>query len=726
MIQVSSSTLLSIKLSIIFGSKTATMNLAKLIRCLIMVEMLSFFLVARFCHSADAKGKNKAKPSGANGCHLQSLSTCLCKQDGNGYFNVDCSGSGLVEIQDLYPSNVIQLDLSFNNINVIRNSTFKDVNGNDLGTLKMLSLSNNNISTIETGAFKGLVELETLLLYNNNLYAAFQRDPFTFEPLSGALRVFDIRRNVNDDCLDCHQYPGALLKNLPELTELYMDAIDGRPLGEDFKQLKSLRKLVFSGGRGNVVHVTNSMFRYVPNITELDMAGIGVGSMNGQALKYLRNLKVLNLCNNPSLRKDTISIVYGLEKIALEELYMNNTGIGDNMQFLIYPSRSEQRKSMRILTLDSNSIYDFGGSFVSKRYPNIQVLSLGDNYFSPGSRFFADFYDMSHLVGLNLSRQQGANYGLRKKRDFHQNQLHFCQLGTACPLNIPRQLQWVDMSYFGFQLPQVPELAILTNNSLNYINAAYTGVSALPFQIFCPDSLNIIPQFKTSDLTGNSIQCINSSIFVNCSMEKLEYLRLGKNDLGSVGPNVCHNGPNGNLAFLKPLYNLKTLDLHENNLGGRIPEDVFLNTTKLRNIDLSGNDIGNFNLTIDHLFDLELLNLSKNDLRCLDENTYTALGHLQRNKQDQSRVRIDLSDNPLVCNCSCLPFYDWLARTEVEIVGMTTYQCKFPDGSTMSLRRLNTIVAKLESQCYNTGLLLIWSLMALANVAVAMTTITYR
>ena len=66
-------------------------------------------------------------------------------------------------------------------------------------------------------------------------------------------------------------------------------------------------------------------------LIELDMAGTGVGSMSGQALKYLQNLKVLNLCNNPSLRKATISIVNGLQGIALEELYMNNTGIGDNI-----------------------------------------------------------------------------------------------------------------------------------------------------------------------------------------------------------------------------------------------------------------------------------------------------------------------------------------------------------------------------------------------------------
>ena len=360
------------------------MDLSNLIRCLFMVKVLSLFLVVCFSHSTNAKRKNNVKPSGADGCHLQSLNTCLCKQDGNGCFKVDCSGSGLVEILDLYPSNVIQLDLSFNDINVMRNSTFKDVSGSDLGTLKILSLSNNNISTIETGALKGLVELETLLLYNNSLYAAFQRDPFMFAPFTSALRVLDIRRNVKDDCLNCNQYPGALLKTLPELTELYMDAIDRRPLGEDFKHLTSLRKLVFSAGGGNVVHIKNNMFRNIPNITELDIAGIGIGSMSGQAFKYLRNLKVLNLCNNPSLRKATISIVNGLRMIALEELYMNNTGIGDNMQFIIYPSRDEERKSMRIWTLDSNSIYDFGGSFVSKRYPNIEVLSLGDNYFSPG------------------------------------------------------------------------------------------------------------------------------------------------------------------------------------------------------------------------------------------------------------------------------------------------------------------------------------------------------
>ena len=700
------------------------MDFVNLFGCLIIVQV--FFLALGFHYSIGIKGKTHVKAPGADDCHLQTLGKCFRKQDETGYLKVDCSGSGFVEIPGLYPRNVIQLDLSFNNINIIRNSTFKNVDGGDLATLKILSLSNNNISTIETGAFRGLVKLETLLLYNNSLCAAFQRDPFMFAPFSDALKVLDIRKNIKDHCLICQQYPGALLKSLHELTDLYMDAIDNLALTENFKHLTSLRKLVFSGGSGNVVHVMNSMFRYVPNITELDMAGIGVGSMRGQAFKYLQNLKVLNLCNNPNLRKLTISIVDGLRRIALEELYMNNTGIGDNMEFIITPSREEQSKSLRIWTLDSNSIYDFGGSFISKRYPNIEVLSLGDNYFSPGSRFFADFFDMRHLVGLNLSRQQGAHYGLRKKRYDHLNQLRFCQLGTACPLNIPRQLQWVDLSYFGYQLPQVPELAILTNNSLNYLNAAYTSISALPFMIFCPTSLNIVPQFKTFDFTGNSIRCINSSIFVNCSMENLEYLYLGKNDLGWVGHNVCNNGPGGNLAFIQPLSNLRTLDLYENDLGGRIPEDVFLNTTKLRNIDLSFNNIANFNLTIDHLLDLELMNLSANDLKYLDVSTFTALEHVQKNKQDQSGVRLDLSGNPLVCNCSCLPFYDWLARTEVEIVGMATYQCKFSDGSTMKLRRLSTIVAKLQSQCYNTGLLLIWSLTALANIAVAITTITHR
>ena len=382
------------------------MDLVSLIRFLIMLS--SSFLVVSFRHSI----KTKRKTSGADGCQLQSLSMCLCRQDGNSYFKVDCSRSGLVEIPGLYPSNVIQLDFSFNDINVIRNSTFKSVNGDDLGTLKILSLSNNKINTIDTDAFKGLVQLETLLLYNNSLYAAFQRDPFILAPLSGALRVLDIRKNLKDECLECQQYPGALLKNLPELTDLYMDAIDNCPLGEEFKHLTNLKKLVFSGGRGNIVHIKNTMFRYVPNITELDMAGIGVGSMRGQALKHLRNLKILNLCDNPNLRKLTISIVNGLREIALEELYMNNTGISDNMKYIIFPDhRDEERKAMRILTLDSNSIYDFGDSFVSKRYPNIEVLSIGNNYFSPGSKFFADFYDMRHLVGLNLSRQQGPTTG---------------------------------------------------------------------------------------------------------------------------------------------------------------------------------------------------------------------------------------------------------------------------------------------------------------------------
>ena len=182
------------------------MDITNVFGCLIVVEV--FYLAVGYHHSIDTKRKPSVKPFGADGCHLQTLSTCLCKQDEKGSFKVDCSGSGLEEIPGLCPSNVIQLDLSFNNINVIRDSAFKNVGGGELVTLKILSLSNNNISTIETGAFKGLLKLETLLLYNNSLCVAFLREPFMFAPFSEALKVLDIRKNINDDYLSCQQYPG--------------------------------------------------------------------------------------------------------------------------------------------------------------------------------------------------------------------------------------------------------------------------------------------------------------------------------------------------------------------------------------------------------------------------------------------------------------------------------------------------------------------------------------
>ena len=692
------------------------------------IVFISVAVMGTTSRKLDVRKRSIMTSSSIQQCELPSLSKCQCDVSPHSdSFTVDCSQSGIKEVPNTYQNHITHLKLDFNNISIIKNFSFLNTAGSNLENLIFLSLNNNNLTFIEDLAFDGLARLETLLLYNNNLYAAFQRSTLIFMPLRNSLKVLDIRKNIRDECVTCRRYPGATVKPLGNLTELYMDGIDRRPLDMEFKSLENLRKLVFSGGRGNVAHIMDNMFRAVPMITELDGSGIGIGFWD-KALQFLPNIKVLNLCDNPAMTSRVLNIARDVTSVPLEKLYMNNTGIEDHMEIFIWTigENKEKGKNMRVLTLDSNSIYDFT-DFFSKQFPNLEILSLGDNYWNPDSRFFADLFKMKHLVGLNISWQQGASMMSRAKRSLHDNKLHFCQVGTACPLNLPQNLEWVDLSHFGFQLPQVPEMAWLTNSSLKYLNAAYTGISSIPYMMFCPASLHVVLQMQTWDVTGNSLQCINSSAFSNCSMEALEHLYLGKNSLGWTGVSVCNNEQDDNLAFLKSFKNLKIIDLQENNLNGRIPQDVFINNTKLQNINLAGNGLVEMNITFDHLLDLEMLNLANNNIKCLAEPTFRALDHLQRKRHGESKITIDMSQNPLSCNCSCLPFYQWLAKTKIVFINMGNYACKFPDGSTVQLRRLSTILVKLEAWCGETGTLEIaWSVTILINVLVALGTVIFR
>ena len=702
------------------------------------VFVLNFEVTTRKVHLGGNERKGSVMTSSSlQTCDLTSLSMCRCNASPDSdTFTVDCSISRVKKVPNTYPDHMTHLKLDFNNISIIHNFSFVNNFGNSLENLRYLSLNNNNLTFIEDCAFEGLNRLETLLLYNNNLYSAFQTSTLMFMPLRNSLKVLDIRRNIKDECVKCRKYPGATVKYLSNLNDLYMDGINKKPLDADFTSLGNLRKLVFSGGRGNVAHIDNRTFRSVPNIIELDVSGIGI-KFWVNALQYLPHLKVLDLCNNPGMAsmESLQNVGSDLNNVQLEKLYMNNTGIRDGIQYFLNQIGEGNGIQMKVLTLDSNLIYDYTKS-ISKKFPNIEILSLGDNYWNAQSKFFVDFGRMKHLIGLNMSWQQGTSYGTRNRRKRSRqdvwkwkdvNKMHLCQIGIACPLNIPHRLQWVDLSHFGFQLPHVPEMALLTNTSLNYLNMAFTGITAFPFMIFCPAPLHVSPKFQTIDVSGNSIHCINSSIFTNCSMETLENLYLAKNNLGWTGANVCNNHEDNNLAFIKPVMNLKTIDLQENNLNGRISDDVFLNNTKLQNIILAANALVELNISMDQLLELEMLDLGRNNLRCLSESTFRTLENLQRNKKGKSRIKLDLSNNPFVCNCSCLPFYQWIARTKMDLINVENYECKFSDGSTMKLNKLSTILVKLDSWCSTRGAIEVaWSTTILLNALLTVATVTFR
>ena len=187
---------------------------------------------------------------------------------------MDCSHKDFTFVPSFAePSQITSLNLDFNKISVLRNNEFVDRSGNGMINLKSVSLRGNNMTSIERSAFNGLIALETLILHNNSLFTALYTSSQIFQPLQNNLRVLDIRQNIKGSIPPKTGYPIRALAPLRALEELLMDGLDRKPLDPGFRKLGSLRKLVFAGGRRDVVHIPDSAFRPVPHLTELDMSG---------------------------------------------------------------------------------------------------------------------------------------------------------------------------------------------------------------------------------------------------------------------------------------------------------------------------------------------------------------------------------------------------------------------------------------------------------------------
>ena len=122
------------------------------------------------------------------------------------------SGMDLSEVPDNIPSNTTILDLTHNNITVLKADSFSN-----LTDLRELRLSHNNIRDVQNGSFNGLGNLEILSLSSNCLT---QLKPETFSGLTS------LRRLLLDDNLLSSIDP-TLFEGLRRPLEI---SVEGNPL----------------------------------------------------------------------------------------------------------------------------------------------------------------------------------------------------------------------------------------------------------------------------------------------------------------------------------------------------------------------------------------------------------------------------------------------------------------------------------------------------------------
>jgi hypothetical protein len=185
-------------------------------------------------------------------------------------------------------------------------------------------------------------------------------------------------------------------------------------------------------------------------------------------------------------------------------------------------------------------------------------------------------------------------------------------------------------------------------------------------------------KLKRLNLARNNIKIIPKDLFIYTP--SLEHLNIDRNpllplsietfsgielSLRNISCQSCSLTSNSLIAFL-PLKNLERLKLQSNFLTEILPENLFSSMKQLIAIDLQRNQLTQIPMNLPvSLRELELGN--------------NRLINLFINNETLQLTTLDLSSNPLQCDCHIQPLYHWLlTHFQTELVPYVQWICAQP------------------------------------------------
>ncbi len=639
----------------------------------------------------------------------------------------DCSDLGLSEVPGDIPVETTHLYLDRNNIQALPADAFKT----SLRNLVFFSMTRNELRKVTPGALTNLPQLTELNFFHNKLALNDSLPPSVFNPLKFSLKTLDIRQNCPRESLGDCWYPGSI-SELQDVRELKMDLFRDKPLPHSFVSMDSLNSLVFVGGE-KINFISQDMFQSVQamNITSINLSGLGLRSIQQKALSYLNDLRILDLSDNPKLGISLPGICKSLHNTSLQILKLNNTG----MEYEYGVSSRIQSAlcglDLRELFLDNNDITTLDPTF-SKCFPKLKILSFSNNFISPKHELVFDILSLKRLTGLNISCQYtgpgcATNRNFSSVRSVREKRGAgiICAPGMSCPLFLPPNLQWLDISHNGLVNVDLPEVVLLRPSKLSDFKASFCGVQTALYPVFCPHG--VVPEIVHFDVRRNNLECISPSFFLKCNWTSVKTILFGGNRLGDREGFACHSDPNDRFAFLRAPLEFEVFDLSSNKLDSMHNLTDLQNLEKLRRLDLSLNRFANFTLDLTTFSRLEYLDLSHNHIQCLSNETTLQLNDIQQQHSKTKLLKVDLSGNELQCNCFCLHFFEWMLRTDVMLVNHKNYSCKFDDNTIASLERLQNVFAKLQQKCLGSlWLQIAATFQTFVFVTITISSMTYR
>ncbi|CAG2186754.1 TLR13 [Mytilus edulis] len=612
-----------------------------------------------------------------------------------GKLHIECSHKNLTNIPDL-PSEAVYIDLEGNLIKEIPNATFEH-----LKNLTFLDISFNRLTSINRQTFVGIQNLKHLKL-NNNFIVSIQNN--TFDGMT-SLTVLDLSNNNILSMISKQFFKGLI----------------------NLRHLKLNKSPVMTSKSREIA---NNTFEYLINLSVLDLSFNNLESINEQTFTGLENLQYLNL-NKNKLSYNTRQVPAGCFKPlkSLIRLSIQNNNVYSYPRICIFPDLT----IAHLVNLEKIELDVDVGRRVFKNvqclgpgYASLQNLhSLKFDTCGRLSLFNDSFKHTPHLTHIDIQKcavtyvKSGALSRLSKLKvlkldlsgysDYKLDQFMMVNMVSSLAMT---QIEVLDMK-------DVWETA-QTENTFPWeeVNAMLLNTSIRELRF--TNNFNVVFPTRKSVPSPQSLQILNLSMNalneILLNLTHVKFLYLQGNALGKYLGN--------NSYMIKGETKLEYVCLANNSILN-LNSDLFKDQPYLQIIDLSYNSLKEVNCDLSHLVKLHILNLTFNLINHLDYKSFTKLDRIL--KKSDNILQIDLSYNPVHCNCYTLSFLQWMQRRREHFINFSHLRCQYLNGSISPSNSFEDVVLYIERECMDYSYLIVIAAIAvLIFIAILLTAVIYR
>ena len=608
---------------------------------------------------------------------------------------VNCRSRGFTRVPKLIPNDMKQLDLSKNNIATIGEKAFANMT-----ELRILVLTGSSIITLRKNCFRQLTNLEQLVLNDNNITSL---PAGVFAGLI-SLRVLMLAN------LHMTSYPTQFASYTPELRVLSLSAIGDATIPAEYARLPQLEVLDFyEDPKVELTKITAAMFDNIrdSHITTLTFRRmLTLKKLHPGAFSNLPNLRSLVLTCNRLLK-------YGktMSSLAVTTNTSVDTVVFDGMQgdvaifkesdFCFPFWRHLKRLSVKSAHISGlhfkyagclSNVRDFSLDYNALLFINPPDANL--TMIFPKIRTMSISHIGSRVVDFRWSYCYNGSYLFDVDEYFPVwppelvNSTSLVTNDTApCSeplrigvLPIPASLEYVDMAEYGSLTPKKAKFyACLSHVQWRFLNLSlnkFTKVLCSGCRISGKSRLEIL------DMSHGSLQEITPE-FMH-SFPYLRFLNISHNSLGETGADF-----RGTFSHLRLL---EDLNLSNNKLSWINPR-AYEYCTRLKRLTLADNELTQIDIYMDHMTNLEYIDLSGNRLITLSDTFMST-------SDQQVHIRpltIHTQREMFACSCETLSFIRWIQVTSVDIPARENLTCSYGESTDTPL---NTIELKrFEAGC---------------------------